>query len=905
MSNYHVKRCNEEDNFYSVILQNYLIRVKGPALTGKTKFLNHCLQGVNTQKEFQIVPLYLNEDNWGNVDDVYKFLKWFCEEIARKLQISSYHSWQQDEDNLTPPVKCTIDFEKYFLKLKNSNYLILYFENFHKIFNNPEIFKSFTDLLRSWYSDVKSEHREWNRLRLILEYSTDSYVTNSQDSSALENIGYAINLKDFDRTQVQDLLHKFELKWSDAHLNQFMDIVNGHPYLVYKALEHLSKDTTYKIDHYLKDPAKLERIYDKHLFDNWKTIHKKSKLQEVFKKIILASEPIEVKVDDRQEAFHLFSMGLIFIDGDTAKPRCDLYRQYFSKYFDGSINLHSIEGKSNMNKKSYYTVGGPLSASNDKSYVTREADRKIIELLNDGKYCYVFNCHQMGKSSLQAHTSAELQNEGFAWILTDLARIGSGDNKQQWYNSLIFTLANVHTTDNSELLKKDEVDNWLNEQSKKERTPEKLLSLFIKEVLLDKIPQEQKLVIFIDEIGHLIKLDFSDDFLLLIRSLYTGRDNDKEFKRLTFVLLGVTTPQKLLKGNTGALNIGESVDLQGFTQEEAKKGLAKGLEGKAEDREKVIEAILDWTGGQPFLTQKLCAMIEGSSDYIKKGDEELKIKEIVESDIINKWRDKDEPTHLKSIESKVLFQDERQESRLRLYKKILDKDENQDADSIDVKLELRLSGLVIEKDQKLKLYNRIYENIFDKIWIEGELAKLEPEFYVKKKKSWIESGKDKKYLLVDNELSKAEEWAKGKHLPDEDKEFLSQSELEKEKKKIIKASILIGVLIVVFIVTVGIGISISRENNQKQKAQQELVEAQEKAQQELVEAQKKAQQELVEAQKKAQQESVEAQKKAQQELVEAQKKAQQESVQLLWKLVLGVSIILVIGLVLIIGFMGK
>ncbi|MEC4817367.1 MAG: AAA-like domain-containing protein, partial [Scytonema sp. PMC 1069.18] len=519
-------------------------------------------------------------------------------------------------------------------------------------------------------------------------------------------------------------------------------------------------------------------------------------------------------------------------------------------------------------------------------YVTREADRRIIELLNNGEYCYVFNCHQMGKSSLQAHTSAKLQNEGFAWILTDLTGIVSSKiDEKEWYKTLIYEWTKVHTTDNSELLAGFDLTNWLNEQSQKEQTPKVLLSNFIKEVLLDKIPQEQKLVIFIDEIGQLINLDFSDDFLFLIRNFYTRRDDDKEFKRLTFVLLGVTTPQKLLKNNTGVLNIGESIDLQGFTKEEAIKGLAKGLEGKAEDCEKVIEAILYWTGGQPFLTQKLCKMVESSSECIKKGNEKLEIDKIVESDIINKWINQDEPMHLRAIEGKVLFKDERQESRLRLYKKILDKDKNQNADDI-VKLELRLSGLVIEKDQKLELYNRIYEKIFDKEWVEGKLAELQPIDFIKKFNKWIKSKKDKKYLLTDNELSNALEWAPVQDLSKEENEFLRKSQDEqskKEKERIIKASILIMVLIVVFIVIGGIGLSISRENNQKQKAQQELIEAQKKAQQELVEAQKKAQQELV----------------------EAQKKAQQESVQLIWKLVLGVSIILVIGLVLIIGFMGR
>lgn len=47
----------------------------------------------------------------------------------------------------------------------------------------------------------------------------------------------------------------------------------------------------------------------------------------------------------------------------------------------------------------YYQVGGNLEP-NDPSYIERQADKNLYEGLKAGKFCYVFNSRQMGKSSL-------------------------------------------------------------------------------------------------------------------------------------------------------------------------------------------------------------------------------------------------------------------------------------------------------------------------------------------------------------------------------------------------------------------------------------------------------------------------------------------------------------------------
>jgi hypothetical protein len=71
----------------------------------------------------------------------------------------------------------------------------------------------------------------------------------------------------------------------------------------------------------------------------------------------------------------------------------------------------------------------------------------------------------------------------------------------------------------------------------------------------------------------------------------------------------VGTPSDLISDPTRTpFNIGHAIDLYGFTLQEAQP-LANGLEGKTANPQQLLAEILKWTGGQPFLTQKLCKLV--------------------------------------------------------------------------------------------------------------------------------------------------------------------------------------------------------------------------------------------------------------------------------------------------------
>ena len=245
---------------------------------------------------------------------------------------------------------------------------------------------------------------------------------------------------------------------------------------------------------------------------------------------------------------------------------------------------------------------------------------------------------------------------------------------------------------------------------------------FIDRVLLEKVTQN--IVIFIDELDSLLSLNFDpDDFLMLLRFFFNKRAERPKFQRLTFALLGVVAPSQLIKDkNRTPFNIGRAIPLKGFKVHEAQP-LLNGLADKVNSPQVVLNEILAWTGGQPFLTQKICKLIHHAQVPISAEGELKWIEGLVRSQIIVNWEAQDEPEHLRTIRDRLLNRQQNVIPLLHEYQKVLQQGRISADNSLE-QAELLLSGLVIKKDGRLTVNNRIYATIFNCDWIAKELAKL-------------------------------------------------------------------------------------------------------------------------------------------------------------------------------------
>ncbi|GAB1544365.1 hypothetical protein NUACC21_70410 [Scytonema sp. NUACC21] len=420
-----------------------------------------------------------------------------------------------------------------------------------------------------------------------------------------------------------------------------------------------------------------------------------------------------------------------------------------------------------------YQIGGSL-ATDALSYVERKADAELYKALKQGEFCYVLNSRQMGKSSLMVKTRKRLQQEGFKCATVDMTNIGSENTTPlQWYKGVVAELCSGFN-----LYKKIKLKSWWSEQEDIS-LPQKL-SRFISDVLLVEFPTE-KLFIFIDEIDSILSLDFSvDDFFALIRYCYNQRATNPEYNRITFGIFGVATPSDLIQDkNCTPFNIGKAIEIDGFQIEEV-KSLGRGLAALNVNSQKMLKEILDWTGGQPFLSQKLCQLMV---DFIQDakttgmsmfpGTEAFWVERVVRERIIKQWESQDDPEHLRTIRDRILCNSQRSGRLLGIYQQILQGVRISTDDSRE-QIELQLSGLVVRQQGNLLVKNRIYQEVFNQEWVEKQLMSLRP--YSQAIEAWIASKQtDSSRLLRGQALLDAQIWSHGKSLSDLDYQFLAAS----------------------------------------------------------------------------------------------------------------------------------
>lgn len=323
---YYIRRVPYEGQCYQAVLKpGALIRLKAPQQMGKRLLIERVLELVRA-KGYRTLTLSFELADSTVFADLRQFSRWFCARVGQDLglpnQLNEY--W----DDIFGCNSNTTDYFQNYLLDKIGIPFVLVLQKVDRVFEHPVIADDFCRLLRGWYDMARRGDDTsliWQKLRLFVVHSTEVYSSLDINHSPLAGVGLEVELPEFSPPEVEDLVKRHGLRWTLAEVKQLMAMIGGHPYLVHKALDYLKHDSI-TLKQFLQLAPTEAGPFSDHLRRHLWNLQQSPSLVSALAEVVTSNSWVSIP---SEEAFKLYSMGLLTLQGNSVMPRCDLYRRYF------------------------------------------------------------------------------------------------------------------------------------------------------------------------------------------------------------------------------------------------------------------------------------------------------------------------------------------------------------------------------------------------------------------------------------------------------------------------------------------------------------------------------------------------------------------------------------------------
>ena len=317
-SPFYVVRTADQTAREIIQRQGVTITIKGPRQMGKSSLLMRTVHtAAKAGKRVAFLDFQLIDQSALTSPDIFfrQFCTWLSVELEQEDRIKAY--WDTPLGNTQ---RCTRYVQHHLLK-NLAGPMVLAMDEVEKMFDST--FRSdFFGMLRSWHNSRRTGSL-WKQIDLVLVTSTEPHQFIVNRTQSPFNVGEVLEVTDFTPEQVAEVSRRHGSPLKTGEMQQLMELVMGHPYLVRRAL-YLAASKRTSVKSLFAEAVEDRGPFGDHLRYHLFRLQGKEELVQGSTK---SSTRTPVMMSG--SSLHLQGAGLVRREGSLVVARCKLYADFF------------------------------------------------------------------------------------------------------------------------------------------------------------------------------------------------------------------------------------------------------------------------------------------------------------------------------------------------------------------------------------------------------------------------------------------------------------------------------------------------------------------------------------------------------------------------------------------------